>query len=494
MNKLIKIVKNNWLFLLILAFGMFFRIYKPYQWFAYTHDQDLAAWFIKDVVFDRHIRLIGQETSSKGIFIGPLFYYLQIPFYAIFNWDSKGSVWLPVFLSLFSIWSYYFVFSKMFNKRVGLIACAISSFSYLIIFIEREVAPTMPVMLWTVWFLYSVWLILKGKQKAYILLGLLGGLIWDLNLALALLTPIVLLAQIFSKKKFNFKYLAIALSIFMVLMLPFFAFEARHGFQQTKSLVATFTTQKDYTQGTGHGFAKLDRVMQLVNKNANAIFLDSVFNNPAVWMVYLLVILFAILVIKKKISWQMATLMIVWQILFVLFFTFNSINTSEYYLNGMNVIWILISALAIGNLFEKNKYLGTVFILAIICINVYAYTRYVVNDSGYIQRKAIAKFIAEDAKKHGYPCVSVSYITTPGNNLGYRYFYFLEKLHVNLPKSESPVYTIVFPHSMVDRIDKSFGALGLVLPDYARYNQKDVDQSCMGEDANIAEPMFGFTK
>ncbi|MBX4205976.1 glycosyltransferase family 39 protein, partial [Candidatus Microgenomates bacterium] len=236
--KSIKIIKSNWLFFLILAGGLFLRANKPYQWFMYTHDQDLAAWFIKDVVFDHHFRLIGQETSSKGIFIGPVFYYLQIPFYWLFNWDAKGSVWLPIIISVFSIWSYYFVFSKMFTKKIGLIASALFSFSYLIVFIEKEVAPTMPVMLWTVWFLYAVWLILKGKQKAYVLLGLLGGLIWDLNLALALLSPIVVLSQMFSKKKINFKYLFIGFSIFMTLMLPFFAFEARHQFQQTKSLVS----------------------------------------------------------------------------------------------------------------------------------------------------------------------------------------------------------------------------------------------------------------
>ncbi|MBX4206024.1 hypothetical protein KW795_02400, partial [Candidatus Microgenomates bacterium] len=277
-------------------------------------------------------------------------------------------------------------------------------------------------------------------------------------------------------------------------MLPFFFFFLRHQFQQTMSLISTFTTQKDYVQGTSHGIAKMDRVMQLVNKNANAIFLDSVFSNPAVWAVYILVILFAFLVIKRKISLKMALLMIVWQVLFVLFFTFNSINTSEYYLNGMNVIWILILSLSIGQLSKKSSYIGVAIVLFLIGVNIYAYSNYKVNDSGYIQRKAIAHFIAEDAKTHGYPCVSVSYITSPGNNLGYRYFFFLEKLHVNLPKSGSPVYSIVFPHSMVDRIDKSFGALGLVLPDYARYNEKQIKQSCEGEDANLTEPMFGFTK
>ena len=494
LGKLIFLVKKHWLFLVILIIGVFLRVFNPYRWFMYGHDQDLAAWFVKDVVFDRHLRLIGQETSSKGIFIGPLFYYLQIPFYWLFDWDPAGSVWLPVVLGTFSIWSCYFILTKIFTRKVGLIASLIYAFSTLIIFSEREVAPTMPVILWSLWFLYATDLLLKGKQKAYLLLGFLGGLTWHLSLGLALLSPLVVVAQMFSKTKINFKYLFIGATIFVTLLLPLFAFEIRHDFQQSKALVASFTTQKDYATGTSKGLAKMDRVMQLVRKNANMLFLDSVFDISPVWIFYLLVTLSFLIVVKKKIPSQLAIILILWQVLFVLFFTFNSINTSEYYLNGMNVVWLIIVSLAISLLFERSKYLGFLVLAFLVGINILAFVRHKTNDSGYVQRKAIVKFIAKDSRDHSYPCVSVSYITSPGNNLGYRYLFYLEKMHVNQPKSGSPVYTIVFPHSMVDRIDKSFGALGLVLPDYGRYNETQVKESCSGQDSNLTDPVFGFTK
>lgn len=113
---------------------------------------------------------------------------------------------------------------------------------------------------------------------------------------------------------------------------------------------------------------------------------------------------------------------------------------------------------------------------------------------GYVERKAIVKYINEDAEAHGYPCISISYITNPGYNLGYRYFFYLDNMHVNDPKSGSPVYTIVFPLSLVDKFDKRFGVLGLILPDYIKYNKKDVDKSCQGENANLTDPMFGYTE
>jgi len=74
------------------------------------------------------------------------------------------------------------------------------------------------------------------------------------------------------------------------------------------------------------------------------------------------------------------------------------------------------------------------------------------------------------------------------------YFFYLNKMHVNQPESGSPVYTIVFPLSLVDKVDKRFGSLGLILPDYKHYNEEDVLESCRGENANLTDPMFGYTE
>ena len=69
-------VENNWILILIAAIGLFLRLYKGREMFMYNHDQDLAGWIIKDVIVNHHFRLIGQLTSTPGIFIGPYFYYL----------------------------------------------------------------------------------------------------------------------------------------------------------------------------------------------------------------------------------------------------------------------------------------------------------------------------------------------------------------------------------------------------------------------------------
>jgi len=496
MIKLQSFLRNNWLLILIILVGLFFRVYKPLELYNYGHDQDLAGWMVKDILVNHHLRLIGQETSSQGVFIGPLFYYLQIPFYLLTKMNPVGTLLLPLILSIFSIFSFYFVFSKIFNKRTGLITALIYAVSAVIVFTDRESVPTMPVVLWTVWYFYSLWLLMNGKQKSYILIGFLFGLVWHLSLALAVVSPLVVLVQIYSKKKLNIGHLAFGIGLFAILMSPFFVFEARHNFMQTKAIFASISTQKGYVPGTARGLGKLDRVMQLVHTNTvNLYGVDRLGGSWAITF-YVLVAIFIFLIYKKIIPWKLAAASILWQILIVSFFTLNAINVSEYYLNGMNIIWIMIGARGINYLLgkEKTEYVAYILVGFFILFNFQMVLATKTNGNGYLQRTAVVEFIKQDAAAHGYPCVSVSYITSPGNNLGYRYLFWLQNMHVNNPISKSPVYSIVFPLSLVSGVDKTFGALGLVLPDYKKYTKSGIDKSCSGENSNLTDPMFGYTE
>lgn len=489
-------LKKNWILCLILLVGLFLRSYKPLTLFQYSHDQDLAGWFVRDVLLNHHIRLIGQETSSHGIFIGPYFYYLQIPFYILARMDPAGSILLPIIIGTFAIFSVYFVFTKIFSKNVGLIGALVYAVSTLIIFTDREVVPTMPVMLWTIWYLFTLWLILKDQKYGYILVSFLVGLIWSINLQLVILLPLVLVAVVFSKTKINFKEILVGTLVVIILNIPFLAFEIRHGFQQTNALVSSLTTTKDYIAGTSSGFfPKLDRTMQLVYKNSTNLFGANTLNLDAKIMFWLLWLVFLFLLWKKKISIKLGVVLFLWQLTYILFFTKISLNISEYYLNGMNIIYILFVAISVNELTQnkKTRSLGLFLIGLFLIVNLYSFFTHPVSANGYIERKAIIQEIKNDAKKYNFPCVSLSFITSPGNNLGYRYFTYELGLKTKSVSKEVPVYSIIFPLSKVDKFDKSFGSLGLVLPDYKRYNLKTIQKACEGNDYTLTEPMFGFT-
>jgi len=486
-------IKIILLFILLVAF--FLRLYNFRSLYNFSHDQDLASWIIKDIIENKHLRLIGQETSSSGVFIGALFYYLQIPFYVIGQMDPLYSLFLPIILGVFATYSVYFVVGKIFNLKVALISSFIYGFSSLVVGIDREVAPTMPVMLWSVWYLYSVFLVYKKKQMTgFLLWGLLLGFIWHFNLALLIVIPLIFLPFVFGRRP-NLKAIFMGGLIAIILNIPFILFEYRHNFVQTKSIFLSLTTSKDYVENTATGINKLDRVMQLVTKNSMAIFSRDFFVKPNIFF-YGLVFLFLYLVFRKKINSFYALLFLFWQISYIFFFSLNSLNVSEYYFNGMNIIWIIIFSLGVSELYllKKTNKLALFLIFVLFIYNFWNVVKIQPDKKGYIEKRDLVREIKSDSIKHNYPCVSISYITKPGYDLGYRYLFYLEKMHVNKPISQSPVYTIVFPHSMVDKIDKAFGSLGLIYPDYDSYNEKEVLESCSGENSNLTDPMLGYTQ
>lgn len=462
-------MKSKLFLIICLILGLFVRTYDFKYRFNYTHDADLAAWVVKDIVIDHHFRLIGQLTSSPGIFIGALYYYLQIPFFWLSGMDPVGTIWLSVGVGLLGIASAWYV--------LGSYASLIYAVSWLVANTEREIVPTVPVFLWSIWFYHTLVKLWNGEKKWLYVAVILISLIWHLNLALVLGAPLLLLAFFKNIKTYSAREIILPLLLGLLLNMPLFVFEARHGFIQSKSLVATMTTVGGKTN-------KINQTITYTIRNANRVFVPDNLVRPA-WLLPLVLISIIIYFSSKR--W----LILSWIGLYIIFFSFHPLPLSEYYLNGITIVWIIAASIGLQKL---PKILAVLILTIFLGLNLYLMFTFNTNHAGYIERKAIVKYIKEDAQKYNYPCVAVSYITSPGNNLGYRYLFWLAKLKVMRPDSLAPVYTIVFPHSYVDRMDKTFGSLGLIFPDYSRYTREGIAKSCAIPDQNLTESMFGFTK
>jgi 4-amino-4-deoxy-L-arabinose transferase-like glycosyltransferase len=467
----------------------------------YSHDQDLLSWFVKDIVTNHNLRLIGQETSVHGVFIGPLWYYLAVPFYVLFGMNPTGGLVLSIITGGLTVASIYYVFTSVSKRSVGLLGALLYAVSFYSVMTDREVVPTTPTILWSVWAFFALHLFLQKRYRpALVLTGVLAGLIWHINMGLVLIIPIIGIAYLVSlvrhKQKGEHivlygKSMVLAAVAAALILSPYLLFEVRHSFVQTKSILTSSSTA-----ATQSFMEKLDRTTSLASKNIIGFTWGPYLSLPDKYPLFLMVILLVSLVYLKKMDKTLGGFALFWLGLFLAFFSYNSLNLSEYYLNGMLVIEVFILATLLATLIESKQLrsLGAVLLTLFVVSNMIRLFTLPVNKSGYVDRNALVQFIKEDAAKHGYPCVSVSYITEPGFNLGYRYLYYINGLRVNQPSSLAPVYTVVFPHSRVDRIDKSFGALGLIYPDYNRYKPEQILVSCSGPDANVTDSLFGYVQ
>ncbi len=596
------IKKKPYLFLFtaILLIGLFFRSYHVLKWLNFDHDSELFSWIVKDIVVNHHFRLIGQLTTAPGIFIGPLYYYCLVPFFLLFNMDPIGSVIPIIILGMLTIASYYFVFSKLFNKNVGLVGSFIYAVSIQTVELDRRVVPSTPTGIWVIWYLYTVFMLARGNFKVLPILGILIGLIWHVHIALAPTLIAVPIAFFIAKRIPSKKQMGIFLLITIISSLPLIIFESRHQFVQSKSFIKNLTAnfgnggqiseQREIILGKENENAKLNLnesskfilevepktplPNQLVNLkittknpkystlivqtdcgnptrfeigNINGNFnwttngckegphvisasaripvdpfwkitlgkfvnvyekenrnINNLFFSPLELPIKLQLIITFIFLLLPLIAWVIGAfnlkdlyILYSWIFAVFLFFTFSSISVSEYYLASIDAILILSSSLILFRLYRYKKlakYLILLLLVLYAAKNLSFYLNYKYYNKGYNEKKSLVDFISEDVKKRNLPCIAVNYITTPGENTGFRYFMYLKKLYVVNSKAGIPVYNIVIPEELTSDPNKiKFGHVGLIPP--SEIPAKEVmEKSCTGPNTNLTDSLFGYVE
>ncbi|MEK7616972.1 MAG: glycosyltransferase family 39 protein [Patescibacteria group bacterium] len=481
--------------IIILLFGIFFRTYKLVERFGFAHDADLYSWIVKDIVIDHHPRLIGQLTSTEGIFIGPLFYYLLIPFFLIFNMDPIGSAYFSPVVGILNILSYYFVLSKLFNKKVGIIAAFLQAVSLGAVGFDRWVVPTITTKLWAIWYLYTILMIIRGNFKVLPLLGLLIGLIWQVHLALLPALLAVPFAFVFSKKIPRLKQIAFFILSLVVSSLPLLVFEIKHNFIQTISLVKSFLINHEGATG----WYKFWTILDKISKNTDSLFFSpgSLPNNLKLFFSMGLLLLCLVLIKKKILKAYEASALLIWIAGVVSYFSFSSVQVSEYYFANLEVIFLTLASLLICVFFNSSvlrRYLTLLLLFLLLFRNVIFYLTSEPFHIGYAEKKAITQYIVSDAKENTFPCVAINYITLPGENVGFRYLFFINSLKLAQPSDKVPVYSIVFPYEWSKQEVKAvFGHMGVIPPAKIPPRQ-NLEYDCSGENTNLTDPLFGYVE
>lgn len=476
--------------LLIILFGLFFRLYKLEIFYPWGHDQDLFAWIVKDILIDGHIRLIGQQTTIIGVFIGPLFYYLMGLSFAVFDMNPLSGIIPITIIALFTIYSFYFVFSRFFGNKVGLIGAFLYAVSPGMVFFSRWAVPTQPTTLWTVWFMYALFLTVRGNWPI-VLLSILVGLIWHIHIAFIPLMILLPFAFWLSKKskskiKISKRNMMISALTFFILMFPFFAFEIRHNFQQVKALVRV--TQEETAEVKGG-----NRFVKIINLGGRSFAGAFLLSNPTIGLdntftstlPFLLIVLIMYLLAKKDLSRSQAIILLGWILVVFLGQFISKAQISEHYFGVLTVILFLVISLIL------SKLKITIIILVVYLIGVLIWFLDKPNDlGGYLYKKQTIEYIKKDSLMQGYPCIAINYIE---NNIdkgnGFRYLYWYLDLKVVTPADDIPVYSIVTPWTISEsEVVTKFGIFGVINPPLKKSDSK----ICQDPKRQLI-PLLGFT-
>lgn len=481
---------------IIVLLGVLLRIYKLEIFYPFGHDQDLWAWIAKDIVVDHHIRLIGQETSITGVFIGPLFYYLIALCLIVFNMNPLGAAVLTTVISLFTIISIYWVFKKFFGNYAGLIGGFLYAISPGTIFLDRWVVPTQPTILWSVWFLYILLSILKGNFNVLIPFSILIGLIWHIHIAfipLLILLPVAFfLSRKMGKIKYSWKNIVTSLLILLIFTAPFFIFEIRHNFGQTNSLINAVFNDHDNLAG-------INRLIKVFDSGGRSLIGAFLLSGPTtllssklvIFLPALLLIAILYLMFCKVLTKGQTTLFVIWFLIVILGQFFSKRIITEYYFNNLFVILFLTLTLLLIKLNNLFKNFPIVFILLtvyLLGISVW-FIKKPDDLGGYLYKEQVLQYIKQDSQTKDYPCIAINFIEKPPVGSGWRYLYWYYKLNVISGGNNIAVYSIVNPWTTSSReIEAKFGNLGVIVP--AKGN---IDSSLCSKADRQLLPLWGFT-
>jgi len=197
MKKYSLILKRYWPVILIVLLSLFLRLFKISSYMTFLGDEgrDALVWLR---MLHGKFTLIGPTTSIGNMYLGPLYYYLMLPFYIVLG-TIGPSVGVALFAgaTTFLLWLFG---RQWFSEKVGLVSAFLYAISPVAIVLSHSswnpnIMPFFALLtLWGVWQFWQKsrywWLLIVGitlsfaVQSHYLGLLLAGGvfIFWVIKL------------------------------------------------------------------------------------------------------------------------------------------------------------------------------------------------------------------------------------------------------------------------------------------------------------------------
>jgi hypothetical protein len=403
--------------------------------FFYFLDQARDLSLVKDIVYNNHIVLIGGRAGLGGIFHGPLWLYMIVPFFLL----AKGNPFytlIPLFsiVSLLPIIIAYIGGKKLYGMFFAVTLALLLAISQTLINASYSTsnAHMMPVLFLGYIFLAVCYL--RGTERVLPFIGLIIGISFQFQSAFAIfLIPLTVILLILSKKMPTLKTIALSSLAMLVGVSTFLVFELKNQFLMTKTALnlagGGLKPMRDYEQFANVGYRVMDRFQHLLN-----FFTFPTFERSSLYFLLIGITLLCGFYLlfsrrgKNKKGFKK-------EILFVLIvpFLYLAIYTSypfplwEHYMYALPVASCFLLSHAITAIYRKIPHIGYILLL-ILCIPsfVWLFRYYVGSQStvtvrgNYKVQQEVVNYIYDDA--NGKP---LSYMVYDSGGLTYNMDYLM---------------------------------------------------------------------
>lgn len=218
--------KYVWIiFLLILAVGLYLRFYNIESIFTFGWDQGRDAWIVKEIT-EGKFTLIGPRTGVGHMHLGPIYYYLLVPFFYLTNFDPMASNYFNILINVVNYVIIFYVTKKLFNNYLGIFVIAIYTCSNYLIVVNQvpwnvTAMPGISALIF-----YSLYRSVQGHCKWIFVAWTLSGLFFHLHFTAIFLPVINLLSLLVAKDKRKvIKYSILSIPLYLIWFLPNIIYE-----------------------------------------------------------------------------------------------------------------------------------------------------------------------------------------------------------------------------------------------------------------------------
>ncbi|MBP9797966.1 glycosyltransferase family 39 protein [Candidatus Woesebacteria bacterium] len=222
----------------IIILSLCIRLYKLPDLMPFIGDQ---AWFYlsaRNALDSGNIPLVGITASRTWLHQGAFWTYILMPILKTSSHPAAPGYFSALLGSL-TTFGLYAVLREITIKKTALIGALLYATSPLVVLSDRMPYHTSFTPLLTIGIFYSLWRVMHGNQRFWIVLVGLVSVMQNTNLAgfpvvyvLALFFAIGLILKD-SWTTFSKKILLHAILVWLILMMPFLLYDVTHGFQQT---------------------------------------------------------------------------------------------------------------------------------------------------------------------------------------------------------------------------------------------------------------------
>ncbi len=360
-------IKQLLVFILIgmsLAFRLF---YVSHFNFAFTIDQARDMLEIRKIAIAHHPVMIGPTTSINGVYLGPFWYYFNLPAFLLGRGDPTALVYWAVIFYHFSVLLFWARYRKT-NPNFGAIGTffllvsprLLEAISYSF---NANAAPAFTLLV-----LLLLEVVLRSKKLLpAMILGFMVGLSIQIEAAFCiLLLPLVLFWLI----KDKVRLVRPLLFGFSLTLIPQIAFELKHKFLMTKIFIAEFAGQGDIL---GDKLSVSQKLIDRYQRYTGDLYSSLPISQLIIWLLLLCLV---IVILQKKVQ-KLAHLSISLIILSIPFYLLYPHLIKPWYTISLAVPFILIFASGISGLYENQRLsLKVLAIFLLLLISTKAYQQY----------------------------------------------------------------------------------------------------------------------